>query len=58
MTMFIVYYDRQGLDQLYSISYTLLGVIGFLNSVITGTIASFLTGMSGFIYYTMNEFVQ
>lgn len=56
--MFIVYYDRQGLDQLYSISYTLLGVIGFLNSVITGTIASFLTGMSGFIYYTMNEFVQ
>ncbi|XP_011412119.3 sodium-coupled monocarboxylate transporter 1 isoform X1 [Magallana gigas] len=43
-SVFVKHMEPQGLDQLYSISYTLLGVIGFLNSVITGTIASFLTG--------------
>nr|XP_011412119.2 sodium-dependent multivitamin transporter-like isoform X1 [Crassostrea gigas] len=43
-SVFVKHMEPQGLDQLYSISYTLLGVIGFLNSVITGTIASFITG--------------
>ena len=37
---------REGLDQLYSISYLLLGVIGLVNSIVSGTIVSFLTGNS------------
>ncbi|XP_056004499.1 sodium-dependent multivitamin transporter-like isoform X2 [Ostrea edulis] len=36
--------EPKGLDQLYSISYTLLSIIGLINSVISGTIFSFLTG--------------
>ncbi|XP_061171731.1 sodium-dependent multivitamin transporter-like [Saccostrea echinata] len=43
-SVFIQPLEPQGLDQLYSLSYTLLGVIGLINSIITGTIVSFLTG--------------
>lgn len=36
--------EPEGLDQLYSISYLLLGVIGLVNSIVSGTIVSFITG--------------
>lgn len=36
--------EPEGLDHLYSISYLLLGVIGLINSIVSGTIVSFITG--------------
>nr|XP_022341925.1 sodium-coupled monocarboxylate transporter 1-like [Crassostrea virginica] len=38
--------EPEGLDQLYSISYLLLGVIGLVNSIVSGTIVSFITGFT------------